>query len=105
MAVGHERVGHRAMTIETLRLEVGCVRAADIRPFVPVEAEPAQAVEDAVDHLLRRSLGVGVLDAQHEHAAVAAREQPVEERGARAADVEVAGGRGSEAKPRGQLNV
>ena len=50
-----------------------------------------------LDHLVRRALGVGVLDAQHEHAAVAAREQPVEERRARAADVQVAGGRRREA--------
>ena len=46
---------------------------------------------------VRRSLDVGVFDAQHEHAAVAPGEEPVEERGARAADVQVAGRRGSEA--------
>ena len=34
---------------------------------------------------------VGVFDAQNECAAVMPREEPVEERGARAADVEVAG--------------
>ena len=71
--------------------------AADLRAFVPVETEPAQAVEDALDHLRRRALGVGVFDAQHEHAAEPPREQPVEEGRAGAADVQVAGGRWSEA--------
>ena len=40
----------------------------------------------------RRPLEIGVLDAQDEDAAVPSREQPVEERRARAADVQVAGG-------------
>ena len=58
-----------------------------------------------VDHLLRRALDVGVLDAQHEHAAVTPREQPVEERRAGAADVEVAGGRRREADAREQTRL
>ena len=77
------------------------MRAADERPFVPVEAEPAQAVENAVDHFRRRSLDVGVFDAQHEDAAVPAREEPVEEGRAGAADVQVTGRRWSEADARG----
>ena len=56
-----------------------------------------QPIEDAADHVPRGPFGVGVLDAEDEGAAVAPREEPVEERGARAADVEVAGGRGCEA--------
>ena len=69
------------------------MRAADIRSLVPVEPQPAQAVDDARHHVPRRALGVGVFDAEHERAAVPAGEQPVEERRARAADVEIAGGR------------
>ena len=92
--------GGGAVALEPLRLEVRAVRAVDLRPLVPVEAEPAQAVENSLDHVVRRAFDVGVFDAQHEDAAQLAREQPVEERGARAADVEVAGGRGSEADAR-----
>ena len=51
----------------------GCVRPAHVGPFVPVEPQPAQAVDDARDHVPGRSLGVGVLDAQHERAACRAR--------------------------------
>ena len=61
-----EPLGHRAMPIEALGLKVRRVRSADVGPFVPVEAEPAQAVEDALDHFGRRALDVGVFDAQDE---------------------------------------
>jgi hypothetical protein len=72
------------------------MRAADNRPLVPIQAEPAHAVEDAVDHLGGGSIGVSVLDPQHEDAAMPARQQPVEERGAGATDVQVTGRRGRE---------
>ena len=91
LALAHQGLRVLAIELGPLRLEVRRVRPADVRPFVPVEPEPAQAVDDAGDHLPRRPLGVGVLDAQHERAAMPPREQPVEERRARAADVEVAG--------------
>ena len=81
----------RRVAIEPLGLPVRAVRAADVGPFVPVEAQPSQVVEDAVLGFARRSLRVGVLDAQHERAAVAARQQPVEQRRARVADVQMSG--------------
>ena len=46
---------------------------------------------------LRRALAVGVLDPQQHLAAAAARVEPVEQRGAGAADVEEAGRGGGEA--------
>ena len=63
---------------------------------VPVEAEPPHPVEDGVDRLLGGARLVGVLDAQEELAAVMPREQPVEERRPRPADMQKAGGRGGE---------
>ena len=77
------------------------VGAADLRDraLVAVELEPAQRVEDLLDVLGRRALAVGVLDAQDERPAGVPREEPVVERGARAADVQRAGRRGSEADP------
>src|SRR5439155_5033852 len=65
------------------------------------EAKPAKPVENALDHFGRRTLDVGVLDAQHEGAAVAPCEEPVEQRGARAADVQIAGWGGSESNAGG----
>ena len=69
------------------------------RPRVPVQAEPPQRVEDDLDVLGRVALGVGVLDAQQHLAAGVAGLEPVEQRGARATDVERAGRRGREADP------
>src|SRR6185436_2478446 len=67
------------------------------RPLVPVQAEPAQRVDDEVDVLVGGARLVGVLDAQDEGAAVVARVEPVEERRAGATDVQVSGGAGGEA--------
>jgi hypothetical protein len=64
------------------------------RALVPVEAEPGEAVEIFGDRCLRRALAIGVLEAQDEPPAVVACKQPVEQRGARTADVQVAGGTG-----------
>ena len=50
--------------------------------------EPVEPVEDRVDRRLGRAGLVGVLDPQQIFAAVVAGEQPVEQRGAGAADVE-----------------
>ena len=63
--------------------------------FIPIESEPAQAVEDDVHGFLAVPRGVSVFDAQNERAAGVAGVKPVEQRSARAADVQVTGGRRS----------
>ena len=67
------------------------------RLAIPADAEPVEPVEDGVDGGLRRALAVGVLDPQQHLAAAAAGIEPVEQRGARPADMQEAGGRGGEA--------
>src|SRR5919199_1903240 len=83
-------------------MALGALRLQD-RPLVPLELQPAQGVEDLLDVLGRRALAVGIFDAQHERAAGPARQQPVVERGPRAADVQRAGRGRSEAEPHGGL--
>ena len=65
----------------------------------PSQSRPSQRIPSriAVDRRLGRARAVGILDAQQELAAVVAREQPVEQRGAGAADMQEAGRRGREA--------
>ena len=65
------------------------------RPLIPVEPEPAQAVEDHIDRLAGVTGVVGILYAQHESAAGVSRIKPVEQRRAGAANVKIAGGAGS----------
>jgi hypothetical protein len=86
MAGGDELVGRFPVAREALHLEE--------RSLVPVEAQPSHAFEDRLHRLRRGALQISVLDAQDELAAVAARVRPREERGARAAYVQVAGGAG-----------
>ncbi len=95
------------VTLLPLRLEIraaiSLARAggfAGERAFVPIEAEPAQAVEDDVHGFLGIARGVGVFNPQDKRAAGVAGIKPIEERGARAADVEVAGGRGGKSNAR-----
>src|SRR5690606_3134640 len=69
----------------------------EVGPLVPVDPEPGEAVQNGARMLLARSVAVGVLDPQHEDAAVLAGEQPVVDGRAGAAHVQVARGRGREA--------
>ncbi len=78
--------------VGALSLEVGAERAVDLGALVPVEAEPTHRAQDGLDVLVGRPLGIGVVDAQDERAAVMAGERPVVDGGARATDVQVAGG-------------
>src|SRR5438552_1188752 len=66
------------------------MRAADFGAFVPIEAEPAEAIENRLQCFADISHLIGVVDAKNELAAVLAGEQPVEKSGADAADVQVA---------------
>ncbi len=77
-------------------LEIRSVVAADAGAFVPVETEPFQAVIDDLHGLDGVARLVGVLDAQDERATGVPGVEPVEQRGARPADVQEAGGRGGE---------
>ena len=91
VAVRQKAFGRGLVAIEPLGLEIRPVRSADLGTLVPLEPQPAQALENSADHLRRRTLEVGVFDAQDERAAVPPGEEIVEKRGTRAADVQVAG--------------
>jgi hypothetical protein len=91
-----------AVPVETLRLEVRTVRAVDLGPLVPVEAEPPQSVEDRLHHFRRRALEIGIFNPQDERPAEPAREQPVEQRRAGAPDVQIPGRRRREPDAGGQ---
>ena len=69
------------------------------RPASPSQSRPSQSSPSriAVDRRLGRALAVGVLDAQQQLAAGAARIEPVEQRRARSADMQEAGRRRGEA--------
>ena len=63
---------------------------------VPVQSQPAHGSQDGVGVLLLGAQQVGVLDAQVELAAEVAGQQPAEDGGTRAADVQMARGAGRE---------
>ena len=65
MAAGEQLLDDLGVAVGALGLEDGLA--------VPVDPEPAQRLEDLLDVLRRRALAVGVLDPQHQLAAVAPR--------------------------------
>src|SRR6185503_20892457 len=77
--------------MHTLRLTVGAMHAADIRSLVPVKAQPAQVLENADFGFLRRSLDIGIFDAEDERPVLAVRQEPVEQCRTHIAYVKVAG--------------
>src|ERR1041385_8407544 len=84
-----------------LALKIRPKISAHLRAFIPFEPKPAQPVVDRL-----RSFGcvarlIGILDSQDERTAGMTREEPVEERGARAADVEETGRRRGETNANG----
>ncbi len=100
---GEERFDAAVVILLSLALEVraaiALARAGGVgrqRAFVPGQPQPAKAVEDHIDRFLHIARGVGVLDPQDEGAAGVPGVEPIEQRGARAADVKKAGGAGGE---------
>ena len=83
----------RSLVDEAPRLLRGALHAVELerRLAVPVDPEPAQRALDLLDRLDDLAARVGVLDPQQALAPAAAREEPVEEERADAADVEEAG--------------
>ena len=93
---GQQLGGDVGVDLAPLGLPVGPVRAADLGALVPVQAEPAQAVEQVPVGLLGVAGGVGVLDAEDERAAGVPGVRPVEQRRPHQADVHHAGRRRAE---------
>ena len=86
----------REQLLGDFAVPVGVVRLVGLVP-VPIECKPAQAVENGLYGLVGGALAVGILDPQQELPAVMLREEVVEERRARPADMQEAGGRGGKA--------
>ena len=78
---------HPAVDFESLGLIDGS--------FVPVHFQPAEALQDPLDHFRSGALDIGVFNSQDEDTALLAGEQPVEKGRASATDMQVPGRTGS----------
>ncbi len=86
-------LGIPGVDLPALTLTIRAVRAADVRAFVPFDAEPAQCVEDLLLRLTGGAQLVGVFDTQDELTAVLLGEAVVEQGDVGGADMGVASGR------------
>ena len=98
VALGEQPLDVGLVGVQALRLAVGGVGAAHIRALVPGQPQPVQRVEDLLLAVGAEPRPVGVLDAQHETAALLAREREVEQGHVCRADVRVSGRRGGDAQ-------
>ena len=105
LALLDELAGVSLVVLQPLGLDVRPVVAAGLRPFVPLQPQPAQAAEDRLQRPRIVARPVGVLNAQNEHAIRVARVEPVEQRRADASDVRDAGGAGREADADGHRGI
>ena len=94
-----QRVGH--IQIPPLGLDVGTVIAAHVRAFVIVQPGQTHTLVDHVHRARNLPFLVGILNAQDELAAVLTGEQVGIQGGAQAAQMQVAGGAGSETSTNG----
>ena len=88
----------------TLGLAIRAVVAADADAFVEPDAQPLERFYDVFLGARHEAVGVGVLDAENEFAAVLAGKEVVVEGGTYAADVERPGRAGCEAHPNFRLS-
>ena len=87
-----------AVKIAALRLGIRGRRAADIRPLVPIQTQPAHVRHQLVAKTQLAALDIGVLDAQNEASAALAGPKMAEKGRPRVAQVQGPGGAGR--KPR-----
>ena len=80
------------------RLGVRTPRTADLRPFLPVQAQPVQVFQQRRDVFGTAALPVGILDPQQKLAAPAPGQEGVEQCSADVAQVQIAGRAGCEAR-------
>jgi hypothetical protein len=83
----------RAIDLAALALAIRGERPAYIGTFIPRQADPVKRVEDQLLGVGARPRLIGVLDAQHERAALLASEHVIEQRDVRGPDVGVTGRR------------
>ncbi len=84
---------HRVVTIEFH--PVGLPK----RTFVPIEIDPAHAVENGLNRIVCGAALVGVFDAKDEDPILLPRKKPVEQGRPHPADMEVAGRTGRKSNP------
>jgi hypothetical protein len=94
---GDQTIGVLLINRLAFTLKIRAIGATDQWAFVPIQSEPAESIIDGIDGVVILPGSIGVLDAEDKFSVVMAGKKPVEKGGASSTDMEVTGGRGSEA--------
>ncbi len=85
-----------AINFNSVGLAIGAKGSADVRAFVPVESKPLQVGNQLIFKARLAAFDIGIFYAKNHGAAMMTGEEPVKQRGAGVADVEMSGGRRGE---------
>ncbi len=101
IALRDKAVGSGLIEVESLRLKIGAIIAADLRSFIPVQTQPAQTLQVGFQRTGGDAGDIRILDAEDERAAGMTGKKPIEHSRAHIADLRAAGRTGGEADPDG----
>ena len=90
-----QRVARPGVILVPFRLEVGTDWPPDFRPFIPIETQPAERLQDRFQSLIHVAGPVGIVDPQHKLTIVMPGKQPVEQCCTHSPNVHITGGTGS----------
>jgi hypothetical protein len=105
MALIQQALSDGAVPLQALGLEIRAVVTPHLRPLVPVQTQPAQAIQNRPHGPLDLPGDIGILDAHNEPAAMVAGKEPVEQGGADIAHVGQTRGAGGIAHSDGLAHI
>jgi hypothetical protein len=97
MPCGDQALGSFVVQMLALRLKIGAAIATYFWALIPIDAKPFESIKNGLKCLGPVPFGIGIIDAQNELAAIPLREQPVEQRRANTANMQVTCGAGGKA--------
>src|SRR5262245_38863640 len=80
------------------------MRPPNLGALIPLHSHPSKSVQDGLQCLLAMTLLIGIIDAQQELTAVAPSKQPIENRRAHTANMQVTGRARSKSRPYGHAS-
>src|SRR5262249_28364989 len=89
-AITQERASILQTFLGSLPIQLETLRLVD-RALIPIHTQPTQTINDSLHQLGLIALCISIFNAENQDSILAARKQPVEQRGTRTAYVEVAG--------------
>ena len=93
--LSNQALGCLTIYLQTLRLKIGTIFTAYLRPLIPIQAQPVQTAKDSPHRVFNFSGDIGILNADNEATAVVPGKEPVKQGSPDITHVGITGGTGS----------